>query len=53
MSKSIKILWDDNAKADLKLIYDFIKLKSLQGAKMSLQILYFRVKIFIITSNTK
>ena len=33
MSKPIKILWDDNAKADLKLIYEFIKLKSLQGAK--------------------
>lgn len=34
MSKPIKILWDDNAKADLKIIYEFIKLKSLQGAKI-------------------
>ena len=33
MSKPIKILWDDNAKADLKIIYEFIKFKSLQGAK--------------------
>ena len=33
MPKPIKILWDDNAKADLRLIYEFIKLKSPQGAK--------------------
>lgn len=33
MKNPIKILWDDNAKEDLKLIFDFIKLKSLQGAK--------------------
>lgn len=28
-----KILWTDEAKADLKNIYDFIKLKSIEGAK--------------------
>src|SRR5688572_11161631 len=33
MQKPIKIVWDNQAKADLKLIFDFIKIKSLQGAK--------------------
>jgi addiction module RelE/StbE family toxin len=33
MQKPIKIIWDNNAKADLKLIFEFIKLKSLQGAR--------------------
>lgn len=33
MEHQIRIIWDNNAKADLKLIYDFIKLKSPQGAK--------------------
>lgn len=33
MQKPIKILWDIQAKADLKLIFEFIKLKSPQGAK--------------------
>ena len=33
MQEPIKILWDNQAKADLKLIFEFIKLKSLQGAK--------------------
>lgn len=33
MQSQIRIIWDNNAKTDLKLIYDFIKLKSLQGAK--------------------
>jgi addiction module RelE/StbE family toxin len=33
MQRPIKILWDNQAKADLKLIFEFIKLKSLQGAK--------------------
>jgi addiction module RelE/StbE family toxin len=33
MQKPIKILWDNQAKSDLKLIFEFIKLKSLQGAK--------------------
>lgn len=32
MQKPIKILWDNQAKADLKLIFEFIKLKSPQGA---------------------
>ena len=32
MANPIKIFWDDNAKADLKLIFEFIKLKSPQGA---------------------
>lgn len=30
---SYKVSWSDAAKADLKDIYDFIKVKSLQGAK--------------------
>jgi addiction module RelE/StbE family toxin len=33
MQKPIAIKWDNQAKADLKLIFEFIKLKSLQGAK--------------------
>ena len=33
MQKQITILWDNQAKADLKLIFEFIKLKSPQGAK--------------------
>ena len=33
MKKPINILWDNQAKADLKLIFEFIKLESLQGAK--------------------
>ncbi len=33
MQEPILILWDNQAKADLKLIFEFIKLKSLQGAK--------------------
>ncbi len=33
MQKPIKIIWDNNAKEDLKLIFEFIKLKSHQGAR--------------------
>ncbi|WP_140485066.1 type II toxin-antitoxin system RelE/ParE family toxin [Flavobacterium sp. GSA192] len=33
MGKPIRILWDNQAKADLKLIFDFLQLKSPQGAK--------------------
>ncbi len=33
MQKPITILWDNQAKADLKLIFEFIRLKSPQGAK--------------------
>ncbi len=33
MSQPITILWDNTAKADLKLIFDFLQLKSSQGAK--------------------
>lgn len=33
MLNQIRIVWDTHAKADLKLIHDFIKLKSPQGAK--------------------
>lgn len=33
MQTSIIILWDNHAKADLKLIFEFIKLKSPQGAR--------------------
>lgn len=32
MQKPITILWDDQAKSDLKLIYDFLHIKSAQGA---------------------
>lgn len=37
MQKPIKILWDNEAKADLKLLFDFIKIKSLQGANNVVQ----------------
>ncbi|WP_310380390.1 type II toxin-antitoxin system RelE/ParE family toxin [Flavobacterium sp.] len=33
MQKPNSILWDNHAKTDLKLIFEFIKLKSIQGAK--------------------
>ena len=33
MQKLITILWDNEAIADLKLIFEFIKLKSPQGAR--------------------
>ena len=33
MEKPIQVLWDNQAKADLKLIFEFLKLKSLQGAR--------------------
>ncbi|MFA9189047.1 type II toxin-antitoxin system RelE/ParE family toxin [Flavobacterium sp. FBOR7N2.3] len=33
MGKPIRTLWDNQAKADLKLIFDFLQLKSPQGAK--------------------
>ncbi|WP_395053873.1 type II toxin-antitoxin system RelE/ParE family toxin [Flavobacterium sp.] len=33
MNKPIKILWDNEAKADLKLIFEYLKLKSEQAAK--------------------
>jgi len=33
MQKPITIYWDNEAKADLKLIFEFIKIKSIQGAK--------------------
>ncbi|MGZ9676534.1 type II toxin-antitoxin system RelE/ParE family toxin [Flavobacterium sp. GNP001] len=33
MSRPIRILWDNKAKADLKLIFDFLQLKSPEGAK--------------------
>ncbi len=33
MNKPIKILWDNEAKADLKLIFEYLKLKSEQVAK--------------------
>lgn len=33
MQKPITILWDNQAKADLKLIFEFFQIKSPQGAK--------------------
>jgi plasmid stabilization system protein ParE len=33
MQKPITIVWDNQAKADLKLIFEFIKLKSITGAR--------------------
>ncbi|MGV1012521.1 MAG: type II toxin-antitoxin system RelE/ParE family toxin [Flavobacterium sp.] len=37
MSRPIKILWDNEAKADLKLIFEYLKLKSPQAAKNVVQ----------------
>ena len=37
MSRPIKILWDNEAKADLKLIFEQLKLKSPQAAKNVVQ----------------
>ncbi len=37
MSGPIKILWDNEAKADLKLIFEYLKLKSPQAAKNVVQ----------------
>ncbi len=33
MQEPIKIIWDNQAKADLRLIFEFVKLKSVQGAR--------------------
>ncbi len=44
MKKPIKILWDNQAKADLKLIFEFIKLKSPQGAKNVIRDIVFQSK---------
>ena len=33
MLKPIKVVWDNQAKSDLKLIFDFFKIKSTQAAK--------------------
>lgn len=33
MQKPITILWDNQAKADLKLIFEFIRIQSPEGAK--------------------
>jgi len=33
MEKPIRVLWDNQAKADLKLIFEFLRLKSPQAAK--------------------
>lgn len=33
MKKPIQVFWDNQAKADLKLIFNFLQLKSPQGAK--------------------
>jgi addiction module RelE/StbE family toxin len=37
MPRPIKILWDNEAKADLKLIFEYLKLKSPQAAKNVIQ----------------
>lgn len=37
MSRPIKILWDNEVKADLKLIFEYLKLKSPQAAKNVVQ----------------
>jgi len=44
MKKPIQILWDNQAKADLKLIFEFIKLKSPQGAKNVIHDIIFQSK---------
>ena len=33
MSKSIKVKWDNKAKSDLRLIFEYISIQSPQGAK--------------------
>ena len=33
MERPIRVLWDNQAKADLKLIFEFLQIKSPQGAK--------------------
>jgi plasmid stabilization system protein ParE len=37
MQMPIRILWDNKAKSDLKLLFDFIKIKSLHGANNVVQ----------------
>ncbi len=37
MQMPIRILWDNKAKSDLKLLSDFIKIKSLHGANNLVQ----------------
>lgn len=48
MSQPIRILWDNKAKADLKLIFDFLQLKSSQGAKNVIRDIILQSKIFIL-----
>ncbi|MFV5684464.1 type II toxin-antitoxin system RelE/ParE family toxin [Flavobacterium sp. GB2R13] len=44
MQKPISIVWDNQAKADLRLIFEFIKLKLLQGAKTVIRDIVFQSK---------
>lgn len=36
MSEPIRVLWDNEAKSDLKSIFDFVKEKSVQSAKITI-----------------
>lgn len=51
MQKLITILWDNEAKADLKLLFEFIKLNLLKEQETLSEILYFKVKTFILLNN--
>ena len=44
MQKPIIILWDNQAKADLKILFEFIRLKSPQGAKSVIRDIVFQSK---------
>ena len=37
MEKPIQVLWDNQAKADLKLIFKFIRIQLLQGVSLVVQ----------------
>ncbi len=44
MLKPIIILWDNQAKADLKILFEFIRLKSPQGARSVIRDIVFQSK---------
>ena len=44
MLKPIIILWDNQAKADLKILFEFIRLKSPQGARSVISDIVFQSK---------
>ena len=44
MLKPIIILWDNQAKDDLKILFEFIRLKSLQGERNVIRDIVFQSK---------